>query len=234
MISKRTTGSVNNSTSISTLNTERGLNNKRKSYTKHGTVISAISINDVLYVICKLDDGSIAGQPNNIKDVTLAECLIPCDTSFVSMWIMEKQAIGMKVDIRYVGNIPVSARMSSSVTGGDESTMSPFGISRKDIWYARSVSKDHTLDNDAQEYLKDVGYSDSQINGLLDAKLEKIEYNGNVLNLGDSVRYGITHVDDTKGEVSLPDTTQESVAKPPPGKLKKKNCYKSPVVFSGR
>lgn len=224
----------NTSSNNAAARVDRSVKGKKRSVA--GTVVSAMSISNTLYFICKDEDGNIIGSIteglSNDK-VTFFESLIPCDTPFSETGKNESDFIGLKVDVIFVGNDPVYARVQESFTK-IPSIRNPFGIDKKDILMARSMSDTYDIDEDGIQYLESLGYDKDVLRALNDAKLSEIDYNGNVLNIGDFDRYGVSHKDDIKSEVSLPESIVKNVAAPPSGKLKKKSCYSSPVVFSGR
>lgn len=207
--------------------------NRKETTVRPGRVTTAFTVGDVMYVICILSDGTIAGRIDNVPDTTVPETMIACDKSFRSMGMTEHDVIGLVIDITFAGKTPLYASVRTSVSGGSEQVLSPFGIPRSEIILARNISKDHTLNADARKYLKEKGYSDDQIDAVFDAKLSKIDYNGKVLTTG-KVGWQVTHEADLKNTVLLPDNVIENIAA---AKLldapKKRQCW-VPLFIGGR
>ena len=211
-------------------NALESIDEKSKPRKKKGTIVSSVSQGDVLFVICKLRNGNIAGHLYGVDDVVPAEVMIPCYLPFKSMNVDEGDVIGKEVEILFLGRTPVHAVIVANIDGSN----SPFAIPRSTLIAARNQSEDHTLTGRAIEFLEALGYTEEEIDSVVGIKLDDMNYEGVSFTTG-RVGWQTTHEKDLKNKKLLPKKMIDNM----PGNkglaaVKKRNCFLPPILFNGR
>lgn len=210
-------------------------------------IISVSPQGNVLYAIARYPDinnllpnglienikGNLVGNEGLVKeeDLLLAEILVPTDIDLsITKAVQLKTLIGTQCLVELVDQRPVRI-----ITSGFN--INPRSIDSLTIRKARSVSPDKSLSKDSQEYLKGSGYSDETIKKVLAEKYKDKDFGSKVLVYGDAAVWGLTDAESVKKDPAFVDVTAhatklETVTSLPVSKLKKKICYKPPIIFT--